>query len=234
MPGSAIPPSPRRGDPSGRPSLFGHSLLPSPSSSPLRPSRRDPAPVKTPLPLSSRRDPAPVKTGGGDPSPSPRHVISAGLRPPLRSPTWPSLLPSPSAFSSRSGAPPVVLAEAGTHPPSVIPPPPHVIPSAAQRSRGISLPGSAIPPSPRRGDPSGRPSLFGHSLLPSPSSSPLRSSREEPALVKTPLPLSSRRDPAPVKTGGGDPSPSPTCHSERSAAEPRNLVVGLRHSSLSS
>ena len=81
------------------------------------------------------------------------------------------------------------------------------------------------PPSPRRGDPSGRPSLFGHSLLPSPSSSPLRSSREEPALVKTPLPLSSRRDPAPVKTGGGDPSPSPTCHSERSEAEPRNLVA---------
>ena len=55
-------------------------------------------------------------------------------------------------------------------------------------------------------------------------------------------PLSLRRDPAPVKTGGGDPSPlrptchsehsalPPTCHSERSAAESRNLVAGFRPS----
>ena len=85
---------------------------------------------------------------------------------------------------------------------------------SAAKSRNLVV--FAPSPSPRRGDPSGRPSLFGHSLLPSPSSSPLHSSREEPALVKTPLPLSSRRDPAPVKTGDGDPSPSPTCHSERS------------------
>ena len=40
-----------------------------------------------------------------------------------------------------------------------------------------------------------------------------------------PHPLSSRRNPAPVKTGGGDPSPLPTCHSERSAAESKNLVA---------
>ena len=66
-----------------------------------------------------------------------------------------------------------------------------VIPSAAQRSRGILLSTTSYE-----------------------TQSPLRN--------RNPLPLSSRRDPAPVKTGGGDPSPS----SRHSRAESSPLKTG--------
>ena len=183
-------------------------------------------------PLFPRRDPAPVKTGDGNPSLSPLFPRRACPR--------------------ENGA--------GTHPHY-----PHIIPSAAQRSRGILLPYPSLssrrdpatvttgtgthpslrcsraepttrangdgnpPPSPRCprgcGDPSLSP-LFPRrrKSITHPPRTTCHSERSRG--IPQPFPsLSSRRDPALVKTGAGNPSPLPTCHSECSEAEPRNLVA---------
>ena len=169
--------------------------------------------ISQPFPsLSSRRDPAPVKTGGGNPSLSPLFPRRACPR--ENGDGNPS--PLPTYHSKRSASEPrnlaalplIVLAYAGTHPslhcsreePAPVktgtgthPHYPHIIPSAAHRSPGISHPGTA--PS---------------SLLP-----------DIPPLLQLPFPsLSPRRDPAPVKTAAGihprPLSPPPTYHAERS------------------
>ena len=75
-----------------------------------------------------------------------------------------------------------------------------VIPSAAQRSRGILL-----------------------STTSDETQSPLRN--------RNSLPLSSRRDPAPVKTGGGDPSPSsPSSRHSRAESSPLKTGAGIHRS----
>ena len=54
---------------------------------------------------------------------------------------------------------------------------------------------------------------------------------QSPLRNRNPFPLSSRRDPAPVKTGGGDPSPSsPSSRHSRADSSPLKTGAGIHRS----
>ena len=183
-------------------------------SSPSRPPLRVLAHAGThPPPLQPNVIPSPSRESRCLRASSPPLPVGAVREPPVPAHALP-VIPAPPLRCSRVEPAPVKTG-AGTHPPSPPTPPPtiphpNVIPSAAKRSRGISLPSRPPSPSPRAcGDPS--PPLEPH-IIPSPS--------RNLAAITAPLSVSSSH------AGTHPPHHSPPKHhSERSEAEPRNLAA---------